>query len=174
MPPNFCGVDTNQDFNIPFKGLSSGDHRYTFEINDSFFESFEYFETEKGRLTVILDLLKEPGLMDLHFKIEGVLQLACDRCLKEYDHPLKGEFRLIIKPGEGFVEESDEVLVIPQTESRIDVSQYIFEYINLLLPIQHTHSDINDCDQKVIGKLEKHSKPQTDPRWEALKNIKLK
>lgn len=174
MPPNFYKVETNQDFNIPFKGLSSGNHRYDYEIGDSFFESFEYFETEKGKLTVTLDLLKESGLMDLHFEISGFLKLACDRCLKEFKHPLEGEFRLIIKFGEEYFEESDEVIVIPQTESRIDVSQYIFEYINLLLPLQRVHSVISDCDQEVINKLEKYSEPETDPRWEALKNIKLK
>jgi uncharacterized metal-binding protein YceD (DUF177 family) len=174
LPANFCGVETNQDFNIPFKGLSSGNYRYVFEINDTFFESFEYFETNKGRLTVILDLLKETGLMDLHFDIKGFLQLACDRCLKEFNQPVEGKFRLIIKFGEEYVEETEEVMVIPHEESRIDVSQFIFEYINLLLPLQHAHADSKDCDQKVIEKLEKYSKPKTDPRWEALKNIKLK
>jgi uncharacterized metal-binding protein YceD (DUF177 family) len=151
-----------------------GNHRFKFEIDDAFFESFEYFESEKGRLTVILDLLKEPNLMDLHFQIKGKMQLACDRCLKAFDHPMEGDFRLIIKFGEDFLEESDEVLVIPQTESRFDVSQYIFEYINLMLPLQRAHKDISACDTKVIQKLEEHSKPQNDPRWEALKNIKLK
>ena len=155
-------------------GLSSGNHRYVFEIDDTFFESFEYFETDKGRLTVILDLLKETGLMDLHFDIKGSLQLACDRCLKEFDQPVEGKFRLIIKFGDEYVEESDEVMVIPQTESRLNVGQFIFEYINLLLPLQHAHADSRDCDQKIIEKLEEYSKPQTDPRWEALKNIKLK
>jgi uncharacterized metal-binding protein YceD (DUF177 family) len=167
-------VETSQDFNIPFKGLTTGDHRYEFEITDAFFESFEYFESEKGKLKVILDLLKEPNLMDLHFQVKGKMELLCDRCLKAFDYPLEGDFRLIIKLGEEFIEESDEVLVIPQTESRFDVSQYIFEYINLMLPIQRAHEDIRECDARVIEKLEEHSKPQSDPRWEALKNIKLK
>jgi uncharacterized metal-binding protein YceD (DUF177 family) len=75
--------------------------------------------------------------------------------------------------GEDFAEESDEVIVIPHTESRLDVSQYIYEYINLLLPLQRAHSNIEDCDQEVINKLDAHSKQENDPRWEALKNIKL-
>jgi uncharacterized metal-binding protein YceD (DUF177 family) len=166
-------VDTNQDFIIPFKGLNTGNHHYLFEIGDAFFESFEYFDTEKGTAKVDLDLLKESNLLDLHFNINGSLKLACDRCLKEYNHAINGSFRLIIKLGEEYAEESDEVIVIPHTESRLDVGQYIYEYINLLLPLQRAHSNIEDCDQEVINKLDAHSKQENDPRWEALKNIKL-
>jgi uncharacterized metal-binding protein YceD (DUF177 family) len=167
-------VDTNRDFDIPFKGLSNGSHRYAFEITDAFFESFEYFENESGRLEVIVDLLKEPTMLILHFTINGRVSLSCDRCLAIFEHPVKGDFRLIVKFGETFEEETEDVIVIPHTETRIDVGQFIFEYINLLLPLQRTHADINDCDPEVIGKLESYAKPQTDPRWDALKNIKLK
>ena len=88
--------------------------------------------------------------------------------------PVKGEFRLIVKFGDDYEEESDEVVVIPKTESRIDVSQYIYEYINLLLPIQRMHAEVEDCDPEIVKKINTHSKPEVDPRWEALKNIKLK
>jgi uncharacterized metal-binding protein YceD (DUF177 family) len=100
--------------------------------------------------------------------------LACDRCLTEFEFPLNGDFNLIIKFGDEFVEESEDVLIIPAQESRIDVSQYIFEFINLLLPIKRVHPVIDQCDQTVIEKLAKYSEKKLDPRWDALKNIKHK
>jgi len=66
------------------------------------------------------------------------------------------------------------VVVIPRTESNLDISGYIYEYINLLLPIKKSHQHIEDCDQKMIEKIENHEKQNTDPRWDALKKLKLK
>ena len=161
------------DYIISFKGLSVGSHQFKFEIDSSFFESFEYFEIEKGKLTVNLEMIKESALLDLFFKIEGDVELKCDRCLSMYEQPVSGNFRLIVKFGEGFSEESEEIILLPVTESNIDVSQYIFEYINLLLPIKRSHPDETDCDPKMIEKLYKYSEHRTDLRWEGLKNIKL-
>jgi uncharacterized metal-binding protein YceD (DUF177 family) len=163
-----------EDFVIPFKGLSTGDHRFEFKIDDAFFESFEYFESERGRIKVDLDLIKESNLLDLHFKMKGVVSVACDRCLDSVDFKVKDEFRLIVKFAEDYLEESEEVIVIPLSESKLDVSQYLFEYINLMLPIKRVHKKQSECNKQIIEKLENYSTPQMDPRWEALKNMKLK
>lgn len=164
----------NEEFIIPFKGLSIGSHPYDYKIDNQFFEYFEYFESEKGNLDVHLELVKESRLMDLHFHIKGVVEMQCDRCLGLLSTPVEGNFRLVVKFGEHFEEESDEVVVLPATESRLDVGQLIFEYINLLLPLQKAHANIEDCDPEMIKKLEMHKKEEADSRWDVLKNIKLK
>ena len=171
--PILSRVNKQMDYIIPFKGLSIGSHLFNFEIGETFFESFEYFESERGKLTVSLELVKESALMNLFFKLEGNISLKCDRCLMMYNQHIAGEFMLIVKFGDTFTEESDEVIVLPVTESTIDVRQFIFEYINLLLPIKRSHPDETDCDQKMIEKLHNFSKQETDPRWEGLKNIQL-
>ena len=161
-------------FVIPFKGLDIGNHRYDFEIGKAFFEQYSYFETDRGKISLVLELDKESSLMVFRFTLNGYMIIACDRCLSDLELPVQGEFRLIVKFGDTFQEESDEVLVIPATEATIDLSQYIFEFINLLLPIKKVHAEISQCDRSVIEKLEKASKDKTDPRWDALKGIKLK
>ena len=162
------------EYEIPFKGLETGSHNFDFKIGNAFFESFEYFETELGDISVKLELIREPSLLDLHFSLEGVVNLACDRCLERIDYPVKGSFRLIAKFGESFYEESEDIIVIPSAESRFDIKQYLFEFVNLMLPIKRVHEDISQCNRNIISKLEEHSKPETDPRWDALKNINLK
>ncbi len=145
------------EYIIPFKGLNVGSHPFEFEIDESFFEGFEYFGVEKGNLTVNLEMIKESALMDFFFTIKGRVELKCDRCLSVYEQPVSGQFRLIVKFGDDFAEESEEVIVLPVTESSIDVSQYIYEYINLLLPIKKSHPDESDCDPKMIKKLHNYS-----------------
>ena len=174
MPPDFEWVKMETAYEIPFRGLGVGQHQFTFEIDAAFFKKFDFQDIIGGSATICLDLTKESTLLDLHFRIDGTFEVTCDRCLGKYMQPVEGEFRLIVKFGDDYEEESDEVVVIPNTESRIDVSQYIYEYINLLLPIQRLHAEVEDCDPEIVKKINTHSKPEVDPRWEALKNIKLK
>jgi uncharacterized metal-binding protein YceD (DUF177 family) len=162
------------EYIIPFKGLGAGKHFFGFEINEEFFEGENLLDVKKGRAFISVDMIKETTLMDLHFHLNGSLRLMCERCLSDYDQPFEGAFRLIVKFGETFEEESDEVIIIPRTESNLDISKYIYEYINLLLPIKKSHQHIEDCDQKMIEKIENHEKQNTDPRWDALKKLKLK
>lgn len=162
------------EFVIPFKGLDIGSHFYSFKIDSAFFEGFDYFETETGTVNVDLELLKESTLFDFHFKLDGIVNLVCDRCLGKFDKHIKGNFRMIVKFGETFSEESEEVIILPVSESSIDISQYIFEYINLLLPIKRVHENENDCDPVMIQKLQNHKKQENDPRWDALKKMNLK
>lgn len=166
------------EFIVPFKGLSVGNHTFNFEINDSFFDSFEYFEGVKGKADVIVELLKEPNMLIFEFSIQGDLDLQCDRCLGFYDYQIEGVNKLIVKFGDGFIEESVDVIVIPTTENRIDLRQYLFEFICLLLPLKKVHPVDEDgesnCDADIIDRIMKYSKPKTsDPRWDALKDIKL-
>lgn len=163
-----------QDYIIPFKGLSLGEHQFKFEIDNKFFESFEYFETERGNLIVDLILIKESALLDLNFFIKGNIDLRCDRCLGMFTIPVEGSFKLIIKFGEKYLEESEEVIVLPLSEHSLDISQYLFEFINLMLPIKRVHADESDCDPEMLKKLYNSGAQNIDPRWEALKNIHLK
>lgn len=167
-------MNKQKDYVIPFKGLSTGTHQYQFELGKSFFESFEFFESESGKLFVDIELVKESALLDFHFKINGNVDLACDRCLVKFTETVDGEFRLVVKFGEEYAEESDEIIILPAMESSIDLKQYLFEYVNLLLPIKRVHENENDCDPDMMEKLKYLEDQKTDPRWDALKDIKLK
>jgi len=169
---------TKDVYSIPFKGLSVGNHSFDFEVGKSFFEDFDYFEGTSGELFVHIDLLKDAALMNLSIQMQGELNLQCDRCLDTFKQTVNGTFSLYIKFGEAFEEESDEVIVLPLTENRIDMGQYFFEYINMLLPLKKIHPDKSNgesgCDLKMIEQLNQYSEPQEDPRWAALKKLKLK
>jgi len=164
-------VKKEKEFEIPFHGLSHGLHQFVYKIENEFFESFEYFENDSGSLRVDLTILKEPALLDMHFVISGYMDTICDRCLGKLRQPVKGEYRLIVKFGKNFSEESDEVIVLPVAQTSLDIKQYIFEYINLLLPVKRVHENPEDCDHEMLTRLEKYSKRKTDPRWDALKDI---
>ena len=167
-----------KDFFIAYKGLSIGVHKYDFDINDKFFEEIEYSEFSKGSLIVGLSLEKQERMIILHFSIKGNVVVQCDRCLEEMDYPVDVEETLYVKFGDNKDEETDEILILPETEYQLDISRLINEYITLAMPIRHVHGDdengVSLCNVEALKMLEKLSERHTtDPRWEKLKNIKL-
>ncbi len=175
-------------FNIAFVGLSGGKHEFSFELDDDFFACFDDTEIVKARLTGKLILNKKSNMIDLDFYIDGQVELECDRCLEPFWHTLNLHRTLYVKFGDRREEQSDEVTIIPATESHIDVAQYFYEFIALGLPLRKVHGDNETgtplCDPEVLSQLEKYmpgkgekennkdGKP-SDSRWDALKNIKF-
>jgi len=170
-------VKKNVEYIIPVKGLSLGDHQFTYKIDDSFFSNYDYFDTNKGLLNLTVNLVKESNLLDFKFHFKGYLELKCDRCLDIFNLNVEDSFRLIVNYGNEFIEVSDEIITIPNNDTNIDLSQYIYEYINLMLPIKKVHLDDefgnSTCNQEMIDRLHNYTEQKSDPRWDALKNIKL-
>ena len=162
-----------KEFVIPFLGLKDGIHDYAFDIDAAFFENFEYSEVKQGNVHVDVSLERQERMLIFNFILRGEVQLPCDRCLAPLSLPIEGSERLIVKFGQKWEEETEEILIIPETESRIDISSFIYEYIMLMLPYKRVHPEEEGmCDQTVVGKLEQHTSNGIDPRWEALKNLK--
>ncbi len=170
-------MDRLRDFVIPFVGLSVGNHRFEFEVDDSFFEQFEYSELQHGKVTVVADLEKKERMMVLNFHFAGDVEVTCDRCGEQFLYPLAGDEHLIIKFGNEFVEESDEMVTIPSTDYQIDLAPYIYEYLHLALPARLIHPEDAEgrtaCDPEILKKLEELSPGNfADPRWEALNRLR--
>ncbi len=169
-------------YRIPFKGLKEGEHTFDFEIDSSFFESFTKSEIRKGNLHVQVILQKIPRLLTLDFIISGTVRVPCDRCLDEFDLPVSFHETLYIKFGEKRYEESANTLVIPEDDSFLVISQYIYEYAHLSLPLRRVHPDDEDghstCNPVMLKKLEELSAGsgitvdrETDQRWAVLKKF---
>ncbi|MFP4471630.1 MAG: YceD family protein [Bacteroidales bacterium] len=170
-------MDYLKKFVIPFRGLKLGVHHFDFEIDDKFFEAVESAEIEHGRVSVGVDLTKQERMLILEFGIEGMVEVSCDRCLEPLEMPVKGNERLIVKFGENRDEESDEVIIIPESDHQINISQYLYEFISLLLPMQKIHPDDehgnSTCNPDMLERLgRRDGEKQTDPRWDVLKKLK--
>jgi uncharacterized protein len=170
-------VDYRRQFLISFGGLKLGHHYFDFEIDDRFFEEFEYSDYSKGALSVKIEMEKMERMLVFNFLISGSVEVICDRCLDAFQLMIECQNKLFVKFGAENLEESDDVIVIPQNEIRFDVMHYIYEYITLSVPIRHVHPDDGlsgtACDPVVLKKLEELKPTETsDPRWDALRKLK--
>jgi len=172
-------VDYLKNFVIPFRGLKIDIHHFDFVIDNKFFEAIEYAELEKGLVNISLDLIKQERMMIFEFNLKGYVEVLCDRCLEPFDQAIEGRERLIVKFGEKFEEQSDEVILISESDYEFDISPYIYEFINLSLPMQHIHPDDENgnstCDKDMLDRLSsENNEHESDPRWDVLKKLKNK
>ena len=162
-----------KEYVIPFVGLKEGVHDYSYEIDNKFFESFDYSEVEDGDIRAEVSMDRKERMLIFDFNIKGILLIPCDRCLEELRYPVDVKERLIVKFGHEHREETEEIIIIPDTDSHIDISSFIYEYIMLALPLKKAHEEgEGGCDPAVLDKLNKHTSSEEDPRWEALKELK--
>ena len=167
---------------VSFGGLRSGTHHYDYLIEHPFFAKFEYSPIKEGRVWVNLDVTKQDTMLLFDFGIKGTVNVPCNRCTENFDFSIQGDNRLIVKIGDESFEESDEVVALPKWSFEINVAEYIYEFINLLIPFKVVHpldkkgnSLCNKETLAVLQKLQQEKLPahKNDPRWDALKKVKL-
>ena len=164
---------------IAYKGLKDGLHPFDFKVNDLFFESFEDSEITKGDVDIRVTLNKTPTMLEFEFVLDGKVFVSCDRCLDIIDMDIEYEAPLYFKFGEDAHEETDELYIISEQETEIDLSQFIYEFIYLSLPYRRVHPDDENgnstCNKEMLKRLSELSvneeKHDTDPRWDNLKNF---
>lgn len=169
-------------FTIPFVGLKVGKHHFEYNIDNKFFEYFEYEDFNTTNLKVDVALEKKATFLELHFKVSGTVNVNCDVTNEPFDQELNNEFDLVVKFGEEYNDENIDILIIPHGEYEISIQQYVYELIVLAMPSKRIHPGVEDgtLDSDILEKLEelspkekdiKEDQEETDPRWNILKKL---
>jgi len=167
-------------YRIVYQGLAAGRHNFKFDIDDKFFESLEYSEIKKGSLKVNVDLDKKSTFLELDFQIDGWVELTCDRCLEDYNQAVNFEGKLFVKFTEMEDNESEDVIILSPNDHELDISHYIYESINLSIPLKRVHPEDEEgnytCNPEMLERLgnyniDEPADEDIDPRWDDLKNL---
>src|SRR5690606_11887557 len=102
-----------KDFDIPFVGLKQGKHQFDFKIKTAFFDAFEYDDFNDADIKVSLLLDKKSNMLELTFRSQGYVNVNCDVSNEAYDQELEGELHLVVKFGDEYNDENEEILIIP-------------------------------------------------------------
>lgn len=157
-------MNNRRAFEIAFVGLKPGFHEFVYEIDDQFFTSYGEQDFTNCHATVTLTLEKNQGFMMLKFDVDGSVEVVCDRCGNNLTLQLWDEFNIMVKMVDepetmNDQEEDPDVYYISRTESHLFVGDWIYEFINLSLPLQKTCGDDEEgnskCNKEVLEKLKK-------------------
>lgn len=171
-----------KDYIIPFVGLKVGEHHFDYHIDNTFFNDFEYDEFNSVDVNIDLRFEKKTTLMELFFMANGHVNINCDLTNEPYDQVINDTFKLVVKFGNKYNDDNEDILIIPHGEYELNVAQYIYELIVLAVPVKRVHPGVEDGTLKseILSKLEELSpnvdnKTKTsegiDPRWNNLKKL---
>ena len=174
----------NREYEIAWQGLKPGPHTYIYDINDRFMQEREVdesFSDWNARITLQFD--KHENFFMLHFDVDGKVSVPCDRCGDDFGLRLWDEFDLVIKlTGEDHekIEDEDDVAFIPRSETVIDISGWLYEFLMLSIPLQHIHPDKADgasgCNPvaiSLLSQLSEHPDITESPMMKALQGLKV-
>jgi uncharacterized metal-binding protein YceD (DUF177 family) len=171
-----------KEFVIQFIGLKQGEHSFEYKIDNKFFNHFEYDEFNDANLDVRVVLNKITTHLELYFNVSGTVNINCDLINEPFDQIIENDFNLVVKFGNEYNDDNEEILIIPHAEYEIDISQYIYELIVLSVPLKRVHPGVIDgsLNSEILDKLEELSpkgleenteNEEIDPRWNTLKKL---
>lgn len=148
---------TNMDncFIIPLNSLGQGHTEFRWAIGKEFFLGFGNTEISDAVLSVKADAEKSGQYLGIGCTITGTMTVPCDRCLGDVEFPVDVNVRLSIKYGSSREDADDgdrEIIFLPENDTELDMSQIIYDYSCLALPLQRVHRD-GDCDQDTVSHL---------------------
>jgi len=173
-----------KDFDISFIGLKDGLHQFEYKIENEFFDFFNYDEFYSSSVNVNISFLKKPTMFELNFVFTGWVEVNCDITNELFQQPIESNMDLIVKFGNEFNNDNEDLLIIPHSEFKLNVAQYIYEAIVLSVPLKRIHPGVSDGTLKsdVLEKLkelevkideeqkeEEGTPKEIDPRWNKLK-----
>lgn len=184
-------------YKLPLKSLSVGTHHFEYRLDKQFFVNMESTDVHNADLKVDLDVVYNGEYYTLAFNITGDVVLICDRCLDDLIQPIDASYNIVVKYGEDYNDDSDEVLEIPESDNTLNVSYMIYDTVVLAIPIKHVHP-MGKCNRQMSAMLKKHraqisgedaeleadlideidnidaesqEEVPSDPRWDALRKL---
>jgi uncharacterized metal-binding protein YceD (DUF177 family) len=178
-------MSRRREFEIAFVGLKPGVHEFSYLIDDRFFEAFQQQDFRNCHATVKLHLDKKSSFMMLKFEVGGQLEVTCDRCNSNLPLELWDEFVITVKMVEepevmNEQEEDPDVYYIGRNESHFDISNWVYEFINLSIPMLKTCGfekmdgpNCNPAAMELLKKLEaEEPEKKENPIWKGLEKFK--
>lgn len=151
-------------FKVQLASLTEGHHEQDFAIDSEFFKNMENTDVHAADVKVHMDLEKRGDAYDCAFHCTGKLQVPCDRCLEPLDIDVDTVYHIIVKYGDEYDDASDDILIIPQQNTSLNVAYMLYDTLLLTIPIRHVHP-AGKCNRAMAEVLNRHSRtgdPETD------------
>ena len=171
-------MDKLRNYDVSFSGLKTGKHEFRFETDKEFFQLFDTeqeFTNPKIAVDVLLD--RHSTFLEFEIKVSGTVELVCDITNENFDYPIENQIKVLVKFGEEYDDSKEDVITIPTGDHAFNVAQLIYENVALSIPMKKVSPNVSDEDLAILDKFspkEDEEEQNSDPRWDALKNLKNK
>lgn len=124
-----------------------------YDIDDAFF-GWTGGLIQRGKVHSTVTCVSANAIYKFQIHSVGTIIVPCDRCLADLELRIETTDILSVKLGDEYADEGDCVIV-PEAEGRIDLAQFIYEFIVLGMPITCCHEP-GKCDEAMMHELSRH------------------
>ncbi len=131
-------------FIIPLNGWAAGERKFRFHADTEFFHKFDNIEILDADVNAEIRVTKE-GMQKVEavLHLQGTVTVPCNRCLEPVVIPVEANPSEVLAPGE---EEVDW-----------DLSQAVYDYVCLSLPLQRVHPE-GECNPDTVRFLSRRER----------------
>ena len=142
-------------YKVGLAGKSDGHYEQDFEIGTEFFTNMENYDIISSDVHVHMDMEKKNDAYHCTFECKGTLQIPCDKCLDPMDHEVDATYTVTVKYGDNYDDGADNLLVIPYSNTYLNVAYMLYDTILLTIPLRHVHPS-GKCNKAMMDALRKH------------------
>ena len=151
-------IVTLQPFIISLNGLAQGRSEFCYRVGEEFFGTYGNSGISDADVAVQVAVEKANGFIGVDCSISGTVTLPCDRCLEPLTLPVDAFAQLSVKfgpePAEAPLpmEGEREILYLSDADTDLDLSQTVYDYTLLSLPMQKVHAE-GECNPETLKYL---------------------
>ena len=153
-------MNLGDTYKINLVSLKDGFTGFDYKVGDDFFKAEESDRILGADVDVHLEINKRHDSYRLAFTFDGELDAACDRCLEAVPLEIATDWLLTVRHGEDYdtteTDTGDEIMVIPDDCTIIDVAPMIRDTLLLSIPLRCVHAD-GECNEGMSAKLREHT-----------------
>ena len=143
------------EYVIPLNGWAAGEREYRWQAGNEFFQKFDNAEILDAAVEIEARAVKSGHYIGVDLDIRGSVTVACDRCLEDLQLPVEAHPAFSVKYGEKAAAEEEmregsrEIILVSVADTELDLSQAIYDYVCLSLPMQRVHAD-GECNPDTV------------------------
>ena len=137
---------------IPLNGWAAGERKFRSHADLEFFQTFDNTEILDADVDVEIRVVKKERKVEAELHLSGTVTVPCDRCLEPLAVPVEANPSEVLKP-ESLAEDWD-------------LSQAVYDYICLSLPLQRVHPE-GKCNPDTVRFLGQEERTDEEAEAEA-------
>ena len=137
---------------IPLNGWAAGERKFHSHADLEFFQTFDNTEILDADVDVEIRVVKKERKVEAELHLSGTVTVPCDRCLEPLAVPVEANPSEVLKP-ESLAEDWD-------------LSQAVYDYICLSLPLQRVHPE-GECNPDTVRFLSQGERTDEEAEAEA-------
>lgn len=154
-------------YTISFKSIKQDEETFEFPLGSGFWKRQESDEILDGDVMAIVHVAHGAGgTFELELDFQGTVSVACHRCTAPLTVDVDSVSELVVKYGDEYLDNGDDLIIIPEREGTLDLSEIMYELVLFSLPFTCKHP-IDECNPEMLKYLAGSEEAEEDAdEWE--------